>query len=263
MYAGDWLADAQVRMLSLEERGAYMDLLCYQWREGSLPDDPVSLARMLGVTIEEFEEVWQSIEAFFEITEEGLKNPRMAEVVTAQMSKSVRLSNAGKKGARKRWQKQGVNGHANGQANGHPNGQSIANKSQSQRKKVDGATEGSSAKDHSPVRKKLVSHPAAETNGYPDWFDELWKAYPKRKGSNPKAGAWDRVRKLLVHTAIPDLIHTARAYAAHMQTTGHAGTRMVMQAMTFYGPQKRAYLDYLPGESMGGDGETEFDQWGE
>lgn len=47
-YPADWLADAEVRAMTLAQRGAYIDLLAIGWREDGLPDDVPSLARMIG-----------------------------------------------------------------------------------------------------------------------------------------------------------------------------------------------------------------------
>lgn len=46
-YVDDWETDEKVRRLSFEERGVYLALLCWQWREGSLPSRP----RVVAVTL--------------------------------------------------------------------------------------------------------------------------------------------------------------------------------------------------------------------
>jgi len=47
-YASDWLGSNRRAMMSLEEQGAYMNLLCRQWTDKtcSLPDDDETLARV-------------------------------------------------------------------------------------------------------------------------------------------------------------------------------------------------------------------------
>lgn len=47
-YPADYLADGKVQMLTLEQEGAYIRLLCFYWREGTLPSDPVLLRRLIG-----------------------------------------------------------------------------------------------------------------------------------------------------------------------------------------------------------------------
>ncbi|MBG8552334.1 DUF1376 domain-containing protein [Hymenobacter sp. BT594] len=45
-YAADYLADERVTLLSLEAEGAYVRLLSYCWREGSIPANPALLSAM-------------------------------------------------------------------------------------------------------------------------------------------------------------------------------------------------------------------------
>ena len=47
-YPADYLSSARVCMMTLEEEGAYMRLLCYCWIQGHLPADPEKLARLIG-----------------------------------------------------------------------------------------------------------------------------------------------------------------------------------------------------------------------
>jgi len=47
-YAAEWLADENVRLMTLEETGAYIDALAICWREGSIPACPEMLARLIG-----------------------------------------------------------------------------------------------------------------------------------------------------------------------------------------------------------------------
>ena len=56
---------AATRGFSLAERGAYTDLLWLAWDMGALPNDPKRLARMLGVSGQEFDEVWPAIKDKF------------------------------------------------------------------------------------------------------------------------------------------------------------------------------------------------------
>lgn len=70
---------AATRHLALAERGAYRELLDYQWEMGRLPKDPARLARLLGVTAEEFCPIWESIGDKFEDVGAGLANKRLEE----------------------------------------------------------------------------------------------------------------------------------------------------------------------------------------
>jgi len=47
-YPGDYLSSQRVSLLTLEEEGAYIRLLCYCWKNGEIPSDPGQLARLIG-----------------------------------------------------------------------------------------------------------------------------------------------------------------------------------------------------------------------
>ncbi len=47
-YPTDWLGSQRCQMLSLEEEGAYIRLLCFCWQHGSSPADPEQAARLKG-----------------------------------------------------------------------------------------------------------------------------------------------------------------------------------------------------------------------
>jgi uncharacterized protein YdaU (DUF1376 family) len=47
-YPGDWLSSLRVSLMTLEEEGAYIRLLCYCWKHGDLPASPEELARLIG-----------------------------------------------------------------------------------------------------------------------------------------------------------------------------------------------------------------------
>lgn len=46
-YPADYLASQRVQMMTLEEEGAYIRLLCYCWLHGSIPDDDAQIARLI------------------------------------------------------------------------------------------------------------------------------------------------------------------------------------------------------------------------
>lgn len=70
---------ASTRHLALAERGAYRELLDAQWEMGCIPDDPVRLARLLGITADEFAAIWPAIREKFVPVDGGLVNKRLEE----------------------------------------------------------------------------------------------------------------------------------------------------------------------------------------
>lgn len=60
-FPADFIEDEDVVSMDLQERGAYITLLCRQWKNGSIPSDIPSLARMLKTTTEDTERMWAGI----------------------------------------------------------------------------------------------------------------------------------------------------------------------------------------------------------
>jgi uncharacterized protein YdaU (DUF1376 family) len=99
---------AATRHMSLAERGAYTDLLFFQWEMGPLPNDPVRLARLVGCGAEEFGAVWMEIRDKFEDCLDGtgnLVNRRLEEERQKYAAYRKRQSDGGRKGAEAKWAK--------------------------------------------------------------------------------------------------------------------------------------------------------------
>ncbi len=99
-YAGDWLSDMRVRLLTPSQRGVYIDLLAFQWREGAVPDDPAGLALTLGA---DGADVVLVLDRFFRLRRGHRRNRRMEQVRHGQRAESAKRSKAGSKGAKQRW----------------------------------------------------------------------------------------------------------------------------------------------------------------
>lgn len=67
------------RAMRLAERGAYCDLLFYQWEMGSLPADAEALARLLGCKAKEFADIWKTVGKKFIQVGDTLHNQRLEE----------------------------------------------------------------------------------------------------------------------------------------------------------------------------------------
>jgi uncharacterized protein YdaU (DUF1376 family) len=96
-YPQDFLVGSA--MLSAEETGAYIRLLCYSWTHDGLPDDDAQLQRLAGC----HGNAIASIRHKFGICQDGkLRNARLEDV----RIKQIEYKNAQKANAEKRWQKQ-------------------------------------------------------------------------------------------------------------------------------------------------------------
>ena len=47
-YAAEFLADENVVLMTNQELGCYMKLMCYCWREGSIPSEIPKIAKCVG-----------------------------------------------------------------------------------------------------------------------------------------------------------------------------------------------------------------------
>lgn len=103
-YPGDFLA--AIGHWTNEEVGAYIRLLCFEWVNGSIPEDHPRIGRIIGVHPDDFPELWAVVGPKFKPTGNGgLVNVRL-EVVRSEVEEiSAKRSEAGKLGNALRWQK--------------------------------------------------------------------------------------------------------------------------------------------------------------
>lgn len=100
-FPADW--SASVKPMPLAARGAYLELLCYAWQAGGLPSDLPALARIVGVSEEEFTPLWESwlVTKFVPDNAGKLVNPRQEEVRAGQEKRVTQRRRA----AEARWSK--------------------------------------------------------------------------------------------------------------------------------------------------------------
>jgi uncharacterized protein YdaU (DUF1376 family) len=93
--------------MSLAQKGAFIDLLCFQWEDGSIPSDPQILKQMVGADGNTWRHVWSIVRSKFVETGEGtLVNPRLAADREIAFAKVQTRSECGKLGGRPRKQKE-------------------------------------------------------------------------------------------------------------------------------------------------------------
>ncbi|MBL0136947.1 MAG: DUF1376 domain-containing protein [Bacteroidetes bacterium] len=99
-YPGDWLRSLRVTMMTHEEQGIYMRLLCYCWLNGSIPKNTKQLKSLVGGRCKQ-----QSIEKVKEMFTqdpshtESLVHDRLESERIKQADFRVKRSKAGKKSA--------------------------------------------------------------------------------------------------------------------------------------------------------------------
>ena len=91
--------------LSAEEHGCYMRLLFSYWRSGPPKDDDRVLARIVGLSVEEWAEVRPMVEPFFEVLHGQWLHWRTDDELQAAYEAIEKSSRAGKTAAKARWDK--------------------------------------------------------------------------------------------------------------------------------------------------------------
>jgi hypothetical protein len=88
---------------------------------------------------------------------------------------------------------------------------------------------GAQAGASTPVKSSKVE--------YSSEFENAWKAYPARQGSNPKNKAYQAWNaRLRDGVTAESMQEGVKRYAAYQMATGKAGTEFVMQGSRFFGP---------------------------
>jgi len=107
-YPADFLADENVVMMSNQEIGCYIKLMCYCWREGSIPSDLTRIARLCGEDSLAMADLWIAIGSCFETATDDpnrLVHPRLVKERSKQIEHKKERANSGRKGAESRWGK--------------------------------------------------------------------------------------------------------------------------------------------------------------
>lgn len=102
-YPKDWIADARVCELSLEEEGAYIRLLNHCWLEGSVPADPARCARIIGKGCSV--ETATTVQRLFNVCStdtERLTHKRLDEEREKQKVRREQAAEAGRRSGEKR-----------------------------------------------------------------------------------------------------------------------------------------------------------------
>ena len=102
-YPRDYLCDGNVRMMTFEQRGIYVELLALCWLEGDLPGDVGDLAKMTGLQRWRFDKAWLAIRPCFVEVNGRLRHKRLDAERAAQEAFTDERSNSGKRGAAARW----------------------------------------------------------------------------------------------------------------------------------------------------------------
>jgi uncharacterized protein YdaU (DUF1376 family) len=176
-YPADFLADANVAVMTTEEVGAYLILTLFAWRENGLPDDVEELAALARMPHERFAQSWERrLARCFERREDGrLVHPRLELEREKQQAFREKMSEVGKRGGRpKKGEKKGSKRVGKGEANPDRD------------------------KDSKPLLSSIFSTPVGAAPDFTNWprtYGEAWLA--ARKGTAPFARIGSALKPLV------------------------------------------------------------------
>ena len=216
-YPADFLADERVMTMTNQELGCYIKLICYCWREGSIPCDVNKIARLCGENGLAMAELWLSLSPCFteavvpDYDEKRLIQKRLEKERQKQAKYRLDREKAGQKGAEVRWGDKltSENGEQNGKiaelslSYGLATSEPMANDSSSSSSSSSSSTSsltafsGNTSVPTAPPQQPKTETPKQQPDEPPEQkpptpaeqFAEYWNEIAKRAG-------WPPVRKM-------------------------------------------------------------------
>jgi uncharacterized protein YdaU (DUF1376 family) len=223
-YPSDFLGSPRVRVMSVEEIGAYTLLLCLDWELGGFTlDEAREFLTTHKMTAEMFDVAWVKLAKCFDEKEGRYSNPRLARERKKQREWRRKSSKGGKLGAAKRWGKKDKGGHEVVITTASPN---------------DGSP------SPTPTPSPVTTTPTHDRSR-DALFEEAWAVYPKRPG-NSRAESYKQWLARVRQGVDPlDMLEGARRYAKYVEEE-QTEPRYRKQAQTFFGPSRHFENDYTP-----------------
>lgn len=217
LYAADFIADENVMAMSNEEVGCYIKLICYCWREGSIPSDIKILSKLCQEDIRKMEAIWTNIQKCFFRQEDGRFNhARLSAERAKQAENRVKRTKASQIANNVRWRKLGASQEA------------VAPGAKAQAKEGEG--------------KKSDSE-------YSDEFLEAYELYPNSKNASKK-DAWKAWRARIVGGVSAEIIIAGvKRYAEFCRITKRE-PQFIKNPKTFFGPGEHYLLEYSAGPDL-------------
>jgi uncharacterized protein YdaU (DUF1376 family) len=213
-YPADYTRDGAVTEMSHAERGLYIDMLCWSWENGPLPNDHARLERIFGIVGEDFAPLWAAVRPCFEGGHE-LVNPRLEQ---ERAEAEARIERAKKGGQARAKQSPST-------AQAEPK-QEPSTASAPLPAPVSGSGSGSGSESGSESEKNQTRARARSSSGgkrgpeREPWVEVALRAEYKALTASPYREAWHRWRDHCVdrHTAakLPTATRAAAIFNSHL-----------------------------------------------
>jgi uncharacterized protein YdaU (DUF1376 family) len=178
-YVDDYIGGT--RVMSLSARGAFIDLLAYQFANDGIPDDERMICRIIGAFEDEWKWIREEVLSKFPACDDGVRrNCRMTKEREEREEIREKRVEASQKGNQKRWQND-LKSIPNGIANGIPNGNVL--------RIATTTTTTDKSKDLSKANKSPLSFPDSFSENRKQTF-LLWAKHKAEKGQSYKPSGW-------------------------------------------------------------------------
>lgn len=251
-YVADYLADTM--HLSAEEHGAYLLLIFNYWQTGK-PIPKSRLQKIARIDNDRWPAVEQTLSEFFNDNGVNWNHDRIEAdlAVVAEAQKQRAAAGKASAEARKASKRQELKRQSNDRSTTveHPSNENPTNKDKKRKDKEKRLnTNDPSLSDESRQLSKSTS--PKKPTPYPEAFELVWQAYPKRPGSNPKPKAFQAWNARIKEGEEPEkILQGTIRYRQFCDQTGKAHTEFVMQAARFFGKGKEYEQDWSPPASQG------------
>lgn len=172
-YAAEWLADEKVSLMTLEEEGAYIRLVAYCWREGSIPADLEMLSRLCKGASSNSVRVVTSCFKQHPTDPLRLVHKRLESEAAKQKEWRAKSADGGRRSAEKRW-------GARSDANSVDIGKSAVTTPISTPSTLVQPNGNSSSSSSSSINTKTVHHNASRDQA----IERIYSAYPRKVGKS-------------------------------------------------------------------------------
>lgn len=214
------------------ERGAYRTLLDAQWTLGGLPDDEQRLARIVGMTADEFAEVWPMVSTKFELVNGQLQNKRLEE----HRVEALRLKQSRARGAHTANAKRGAHIKESERSAPQPAVAKHSGERDAERTHPSPSPSPSGEEIHTQrAREALTPTQQADEAEHHVMFERVRKAYPPFAGRQNWIHVEAYCRNLIAEgSSWNALIAAVKRYAAYVKGGGCSSTAFVLSPEKFF-----------------------------
>jgi uncharacterized protein YdaU (DUF1376 family) len=203
LYVADYLADTT--RLSTEQHGAYLLLIMDYWRNGPLPNDDKTLAKITKLSLRSWRLNRAIIEPLFVVKDGVWRHKRIDQELAEAAQNAARHEERARVAAEKRWEKHRSK-HASSIASSTP--QAVLEECPSP---SPSPSPSESEESQTPPMGLLPGvEPALDgpvdvgIKGivYPEPFESFWAVYPRKEGKKAAYRAWQVAKKLVEQPAL-------------------------------------------------------------